>query len=110
MSSSVVRKLVVAVAVVLAPSAAAARPNRKPPIFKPTVSSPDARKTALAKVPGVVKSEELEREDGRWIYSFIIKPDQGRKGFVKEVNVDATSGAIVAVETERESPRRRPAP
>lgn len=66
------------------------------------VSIEDARKTALARVPGTIKSEELEKEDGRWIYSFIVKPDGGRAGFVKEVNVDADTGVVVDVETERE--------
>ncbi len=61
-----------------------------------------AREIALAEVPGVIRSEELEKEHGRWIYSFIIKPTGVKKKIVKEVNVDADSGEIVDVETERE--------
>lgn len=61
-----------------------------------------ARKVALAKVPGTVKHEELEKEKGRWIYSFEIRPKAGKAGSIKEVNVDADSGAVVSVEDESE--------
>jgi uncharacterized membrane protein YkoI len=58
-----------------------------------------ARKTALAAVPGgKVQSHELERENGRLIYSYDIKV-AGRSG-VEEVNVDAMTGEIVAHEHE----------
>ena len=59
------------------------------------ISLEAARKIALAKVPGgVVKSEELEREKGRLIYSFDIAV-AGRPG-VEEINVSAVSGKILA--------------
>ncbi len=53
-----------------------------------------ARATALAQVPGgVVKSEELEREHGKLIYSFdVLVP--GKSG-VEEVNVNAIDGKVV---------------
>lgn len=53
-----------------------------------------ARATALAQVPnGTVKSEELEREHGKLIYSFdIVVP--GKSG-VEEVNVNAITGKVV---------------
>ena len=58
-----------------------------------------ARKTALAAVPdGKVQSHELERENGRLIYSYDIKI-AGKSG-VEEVNVDAMTGEIVAHEHE----------
>ena len=58
-----------------------------------------ARKTALAAVPsGKVQSHELERENGKLIYSYDIKV-AGKPG-VEEVNVDAITGAIVAHEHE----------
>lgn len=58
-----------------------------------------ARKTALAAVPGgKVKSHELERENGRLIYSYDIKV-AGKSG-IEEVNVDAMTGEIVAHEHE----------
>ncbi|HEY0781743.1 MAG TPA: hypothetical protein VGE98_04745 [Thermoanaerobaculia bacterium] len=54
-----------------------------------------ARATALARVAGgVVKSEELERECGKLIYSFDIAVP-GRTG-VEEVNVSALSGHVIA--------------
>jgi hypothetical protein len=53
-----------------------------------------ARSTALAHVKdGTVKSEELEREHGRLVYSFDIS-QPGRPG-VDEVNVDAKTGKLV---------------
>src|ERR1700710_2910136 len=52
-----------------------------------------ARATALAQVPnGTVKSEELEREHGKLIYSFdIVVP--GKSG-IEEVNVSAVTGKV----------------
>jgi hypothetical protein len=53
-----------------------------------------ARATALAQVPnGAVKSEELEREHGKLIYSFEIQVP-GKSG-VEEVNVNAINGKVV---------------
>jgi uncharacterized membrane protein YkoI len=61
-----------------------------------------ARATALAQVPrGRVKSEELEREHGRLIYSFDIAVP-GRSG-IEEVNVDAMTGGVVG--RQHEGPR-----
>jgi len=58
-----------------------------------------ATATALAKVPGgAVRAGEIEKEGGKAIYTFIIKVP-GKKG-VEEVNVDAMTGAVVAVEHE----------
>lgn len=63
------------------------------------ITEADARKTALAAVPGGrVQSHELEREKGRLIYSYDIKV-AGRAG-VEELNVDAKTGEIVAHEHE----------
>ena len=63
------------------------------------VAEADARKTALAQVPGgKVQSHELERENGKLIYSYDIKV-AGKSG-IEEVNIDAVTGAIVAHEHE----------
>ena len=63
------------------------------------IAEADARKTALAAVPGgKVQSHELERENGKLIYSYDIKV-AGKSG-IEEVNVDAMTGAIVAHEHE----------
>lgn len=61
---------------------------------KAKVSLDAARATALAEVPnGTVKSEELEREHGKLIYSFDIEVP-GKTG-VEEVNVNAIDGKVV---------------
>lgn len=58
-----------------------------------------ARATALKEVPnGRVKSSELERENGKLIYSFDIRVP-GKAG-IEEVNVDAVSGAVSGHEHE----------
>ena len=64
------------------------------------VSKDDAQKTALAKVPnGTVKEGELEKEDGKLIWSFDMTIPDSKD--IKEVNVDALTGAVVGdVETE----------
>ncbi len=63
------------------------------------IAEVDARKTALGAVAGGrVQSHELERENGRLIYSYDIKV-AGKPG-IEEVNVDAKTGEIVAHEHE----------
>ncbi|MBV9494176.1 MAG: PepSY domain-containing protein [Acidobacteria bacterium] len=64
---------------------------------KPKLTMDEARKIALAKAPGTVKSEELEEEHGKLIYSFDIATS---KTAITEVNVDAMNGKILAVEQE----------
>ena len=59
------------------------------------ISEETARATALKEVPnGTVKSEEIERENGKLIYSYDIKVP-GKTG-IEEVNVNAMTGAVVA--------------
>lgn len=63
------------------------------------VSRADAERTALAKVPnGTIKEGELEREKGKLIWSFDIATP-GTKD-ITEVNVDAVSGEVVAMDKE----------
>jgi uncharacterized membrane protein YkoI len=65
----------------------------------PKITKEEARATALKKVPnGKIKSEELENEKGKWIYSFDIT-EPNNTG-VTEVNVDANTGKIVDVKHE----------
>lgn len=60
------------------------------------ISPEHARKIALAHVKrGTIASSELERENGKLIYSFDIH-EAGRHD-VTEVNVDAMNGRIVAI-------------
>lgn len=54
-----------------------------------------------ASVPGEALDHELEREHGIWIYSFEVRPIGERGRMIKEVNVNADTGRIVNVETER---------
>ena len=59
------------------------------------VSKKAARATALAQVPrGNVKSGELERENGRLLYSFDIAT-KGKSG-IDEVQIDAITGAVLS--------------
>lgn len=55
-----------------------------------------AREIALKKVPGKVEEGEIERENGKLIYSFDIRTDKD----ITEVQVNAVDGAIVAIEHE----------
>lgn len=59
------------------------------------VSARAARTTALAQVPGGrVKKWELERENGKLLYSFDIA-SKGKPG-IDEVQVDAITGAVLS--------------
>ena len=67
------------------------------------ITMDSARTIALAKVPGAtVQSEEIERENGRLIYSFDLKT-AGATG-IDEVNVNALTGKIVG-KVQHESPK-----
>lgn len=63
-----------------------------------TIKADSAEKVALASVPGgqIVK-REIEREDGRLVYSFDIMVAGSDK---KEVKIDAMTGALVDVKKE----------
>jgi uncharacterized membrane protein YkoI len=59
------------------------------------VTEKAARATALAQIPGgTVKSGELERENGRLLYSFDIA-SKGKTG-IDEVQVDAITGTVLS--------------
>lgn len=64
---------------------------------KPKITMQQARAIALKKAPGKIKSEELENEHGKLIYSFDIATSAKA---ITEVNVDAMNGKIVAVQQE----------
>jgi uncharacterized membrane protein YkoI len=92
-----------------AQSAPAAKATNKPkaaakPGYKKTlpdslvrqakIAEAAAATTALARVPnGRISSVELEREDGKLLYSYDIKV-AGKPG-VDEVHVDAATGAVI---------------
>jgi Peptidase propeptide and YPEB domain len=60
------------------------------------ITMKEARATALKEVPGKIKEAELEREDGKLIYSFDISTKEG----IKEVQIDALTGTVLKVEIE----------
>jgi N-methylhydantoinase A/oxoprolinase/acetone carboxylase beta subunit len=62
------------------------------------ISVEDARATALKKVPGEIQEEELEKENGKLVFSFDIRAT-GQKD-ITEVQVSAIDGSIVSVEKE----------
>jgi|SRR5580704_9545023 len=63
------------------------------------ITKAEAEKIALARVPnGTIKESELEKEKGKLIWSFDIATP-GTKN-ITEVNVDAITGEIVAVDIE----------
>ena len=77
-------------------AAACGRSQQQP---STTITIDAARRTALARVPGQVIEEELEDEDGRWVYEFDIRPT--RPGAAdQEVVVDANTGQVVKVEAD----------
>ena len=67
------------------------------------VSKDSATAIALARVPGAkVQSAEIERENGRLIWSFDLKT-AGKSG-IDEVNVNALTGKVVGG-TQHETPK-----
>jgi N-methylhydantoinase A/oxoprolinase/acetone carboxylase beta subunit len=62
------------------------------------ISIETARATALKKVPGEIQEEELEKENGKLVYSFDIRAT-GQKD-ITEVQVSAVDGSIVSVAKE----------
>ncbi len=69
------------------------------------ISEKTARETALKEAPGRVRSAEIERENGKLIWSFDIA-QKGKSG-VEEVNVDAMDGSVVAHTHESAARERR---
>lgn len=61
-----------------------------------------SRAQALTRVPGEIRSEELEREHGRLIFSFVIKPKGETQPTVRELNFDADTGEFVNEEVEKD--------
>jgi uncharacterized membrane protein YkoI len=59
-----------------------------------------ALQTALKAAPGTVLVAELENEDGKLIFSFDILPGPGATE-LKEVHVDAKTGAVIKTEIEK---------
>lgn len=64
---------------------------------KPKIGMKRATEIATKRVHGTIKSKELEKEHGRWIYSFDIRTGKGK---ITEVAVDAYTGKVISVKTE----------
>lgn len=64
---------------------------------KPKIGMKRATQIATKRVHGTIKSKELEKEKGRWIYSFDISTGKGK---ITEVNVDAYTGKVIVVDVE----------
>lgn len=65
-----------------------------------SVSMSEAKKVALAKVPGTVVHEKLKhpKKKGHDYYSIKIKPrDHAKAGYVKKVEVDKETGQILEI-------------
>ncbi|HCU10825.1 MAG TPA: hypothetical protein DGB72_01730 [Gemmatimonadetes bacterium] len=72
------------------------------------ISEATARATAVKEVPnGTVKSSELERENGKLIYSYDITVP-GKTG-IDEVNVNAMDGSVVAKQHENPKAEKKEA-
>lgn len=101
MSRKAVHTLLLLVASILGLGLAAATFARKPSF---PVTMEQARAAALKAVPeGTIKSAELEKEHGKWIYSFDIQ--SGKE--LREVWIDPNTGAVV--QNEVESPAKEKA-
>ena len=93
---SIITSLAVSGILVGIPSAALAKDTKS---AKAKVGRAEADKIVLAKVPdGKVKEAELEKEDGKLVWSFDLSTP-GTKD-ITEVLVDAKTGAVVSVEKE----------
>lgn len=68
------------------------------------ISMAKAREIAHAKASGKIEGEELEKENGKLVYSFDIR---NGKGTITEVQVDAKNGAIVSVEEENKAAEQK---
>lgn len=80
--------------------------DQKVALPKPKISKPEAKKTALARVPnGKIKDSELEQENCKLVWSFDIAT-KGSKD-ITEVQVDATTGKIVSVAKETPAEQKK---
>jgi len=100
------------VAVSIEKAAPVAAPAKEPTQAELTkqakITKQTAIATALKRVPnGTIKDSEIENEGGKLIWSFDVATP-GTKD-ITEVNVDAMTGAIIAVSIEKAAPTTAPA-
>jgi len=83
----------------IASSVFAAGESEKKLLAEAKIDRTNAERIALAKTPGgKIKSGELEKEHGKLIWSFDISTPHSKN--ITEVQVDAKTGKIAAVEIE----------
>jgi uncharacterized membrane protein YkoI len=92
------KKLVLALMFIAAGAFASTKTDQASMQKEAKISMKQARAIALKKAPGTISSAELERENGKLIYSFDIKPAKGSG--VTEVNVNAMNGDVIGVQHE----------
>ncbi len=68
------------------------------------VSRSDAQRLALLQAPGTVEKGEIERENGKLVWSFDIR---NPRGAITEVQIDAITGEVASVEQESPEQERR---
>ena len=56
-----------------------------------------ATQIAKSRVAGKIEGSELEKESGKWVYSFDIR---NKKGTISEVWVNAFTGKVIKIEEE----------
>ncbi len=95
MKKAFVKSGITAIALILA-GTAYAKGKARPP--KDVVSIETARNAATKSLQGKVQSEQLENEDGKWVYSFDLKSTGDSK--VHEVQVDARTGKLLTTSAE----------
>jgi uncharacterized membrane protein YkoI len=83
-------------AIVVSAAASDKKESKKALAKEAKITLKQARESALQAVPGKIKESELEREDGKLIYSFDIKTKDG----IKEVHIDALDGKVLSTEAE----------
>lgn len=95
MKKSFLRVGITGVALILA-GTVFAKAKEQPPTN--IISMEAARKTATDSMSGSVQGEQLEREHGKWVYSFDVKSASDSK--IHEVQIDAISGKLVSTKAE----------
>ncbi len=85
-------------------SASAQEKQDKNLVKQAKITMAQAREIAKKKAAGKIEGEELEKENGKLIYSFDIR---NAKGTITEVQVDAKTGAIVSVEEENKAAEQK---
>ena len=100
-----IRLLLAATAVALVTSTSAFAETDAQLMKEAKSTKKQAEQTALAKAPnGKITSEEIERENGKLIWSFDIATP-GTKN-ITEVQVDAITGAVCSVKVETPKDQR----